>query len=539
MERKRGALRPARASGRGARKRAARPGRASGAARRARARARGKPASRRLAWLRRGVLAAALLAVVFFPVTGPASGQQPGACRGCRVQPATAQRWTAQLSGAWSVAAGATGTVPAAGQAYVAVGDGIAAVGDGLTLTAYRLRDGQQRWQVALSAPAGSSIMSVRAWPGVLTVGLLAPGGRTRTEVVLDSATGAQLGRYPAAVFGGAVAASAATTVVVGTDAVTSYVNGTGATGASATGTTAAAGKGGKDAKGAKDPKGPRIRWQRETGADQSWRADGDTLYVAESAGGYLGSAPVTGLRVINLSSGAEGTLGAPPGQSFAGTLALAADGVVLFTSAAGVTAYSGATGGALWSMPATVPEGADPSGGLIYLTPAGGSLIGVDPLTGAVRASISGATAGGSAGIYVVRGGVALGIDDGQGGEAWGYNMSVGRVTWTAPGLPWPHYFADLSGLGGSASESGDTVVVAVCAKLAPASATPAPTDTAPTTTAPAGTGPTSTEPTTTAPATTPAGTATAGPSPTGSPSQSAAPAQLCASPELVALNV
>ncbi|HTU06043.1 MAG TPA: hypothetical protein VMG13_10880, partial [Trebonia sp.] len=92
MERKRGALRSARASGRGARKRAARPGRASGAARRARARARGKPASRRLAWLRRGVLAAALLAVVFFPVTGPASGQQPGACRGCRVQPATAQR---------------------------------------------------------------------------------------------------------------------------------------------------------------------------------------------------------------------------------------------------------------------------------------------------------------------------------------------------------------------------------------------------------------------------------------------------------------
>jgi hypothetical protein len=155
------------------------------------------------------------------------------------------------------------------------------------------------------------------------------------------------------------------------------------------------------------------------------------------------------------------------------------------------------------------------------------------------VRASISGATAGGSAGIYVVRGGVALGLDDGQGGEAWGYNMSAGRVTWTAPGLPWPHYFADLSGLGGSASESGDTVVVAVCAKLAPASATTSPTATAPTATAPTGTGPTGTAPTTTAPVTTPADTATAGSSPTSSPGQSAAPAQLCASPELVALSV
>jgi PQQ-like domain len=468
--------------------------------------------------VRRAVLAAALLAVVFFPVTGPASGQQPAACRGCRVQPASAQRWTAQLSGTWSVAAGATGTVPAAGQAYVAAGDGIAAVGDGLTLTAYRLRDGQQLWQVALSAPAGSSIMAVRAWPGVLTVGLLAPGGRTRTEVVIDSATGAELGRYPAAVFGGAVAASPTTTVIVGTDAVTSYVNGS----------SAAVGAGDAGDAGGKGAKGPRIRWQRRTGAGQSWRADGNTLYVAESAGGYLGSAPVTGMRVIDLSSGAEGTLDAPPGQSFAGTLALAADGVVLFTSAAGVSAYNGSTGGTLWSIAAAVPEGADPSGGLIYLSSAGGALIGVDPLTGAVRASISGATAGGSAGIYVVRGGVALGLDDGQGGEAWGYNMSMGRVTWTAPGLPWPHYFADLSGLGGSADEAGDTVVVAVCAKLAPASAATS----APTTTAPTGTVPTGTEPTTTAPA-------TAGASPAGSPGQSAAPVQLCATPELVALNV
>jgi PQQ-like domain len=521
MVRKGRAVRPARAPRRGARKRAARTARGA------------RAASRRLAWLRRGVLAVALVAVVFFPVSVTSSGQQPAACRGCRVQPASAERWTAQLAGTWAVAAGATGTVPVGGQAYVAAGDGIAAVGDGLTLTGYRLRDGRRLWQAALGAPAGSAIISVRAWPGVVTAGILAPGGRTRTEVVLDSGTGVVVGRYPAAVFGGAVAASAATTVVVGPDAVTSYVNGTG-TGQGSQGSQGrSTGKGGKRPKGGQ---GPTIRWQRPTGAAQSWRADGSTLYVAESAGGYLGSAPVTGLHVIDLSSGAEGTLRAPPGHTFAGTMALAADGVVLFTSATGVTAYNGSTGDTLWSVSAAVPEGADPAAGLIYLTVAGGALVGVAPLTGAVRASVSGATAGGSAGIYVVRGGVALGLDEGQGGEAWGYNTMAGRVTWTAAGLPWPHYFADLSGLGGSADESGDTVVVAVCAKLAPASAGPA----SPATTAPTSTTPTATAPTDTAPTdTTPSDTGSAGSSPTGSPSQSAAPVQRCAAPELVALSV
>ena len=46
--------------------------------------------------------------------------------------------------------------------------------------------------------------------------------------MVIDSLTGAELRRYPAAVFGGAVAASAATTVVIGPGAVTSYANATG-----------------------------------------------------------------------------------------------------------------------------------------------------------------------------------------------------------------------------------------------------------------------------------------------------------------------
>lgn len=427
------------------------------------------------------MLAAVLLAVVFFPVIGPASGQQPAACHGCRAQPA-AQRWAAKLTGDWAVGAGATGTVPASGQAYVAVGDGIAAVGDGLTVTGYRLGDGTELWQATIIAPPGSAISSVRAWTGVVTAGVVAPGGRTRTEVVLDDVTGAELRRYPAAVFGGAVAASAVSTVVVGPASVTSYANSTG-----------------------------RVRWQRKTGAGQSWRADGDILYVAESAGGYLGSAPVTSLRVINLGSGAERTLRSPPGHTFAGTLALAADGAVLFTSAAGVTAYSGSTGGMLWSISAAVPEGADPESGLVYLTVAGGALVGVDPLTGTARGTVSGATAGGSAGIYVVRDRVALGLDSGQGGEAWGYSIPAGRVTWTASGLPWPHYFSDLSGLGGSADESGSTVVVAVCAKLAVASGA------------------------------TPAAAASSSPAAAGSgtASPAAAPAQLCAVPELVALTV
>ena len=36
-------------------------------------------------------------------------------------------RWTTPLSGAWNVAPGLTGTVPASGLAYAAVGGGLAA----------------------------------------------------------------------------------------------------------------------------------------------------------------------------------------------------------------------------------------------------------------------------------------------------------------------------------------------------------------------------------------------------------------------------
>jgi hypothetical protein len=67
------------------------------------------------------------------------------------------------------------------------------------------------------------------------------------------------------------------------------------------------------------------------------------------------------------------------------------------------------------------------------------------------------------------VRGGVALGLDQGASGEAWGYDLSAQRVIWTASHLPWPHYFVDTSGIGGSAEPDGATVVVAACGKLGP----------------------------------------------------------------------
>jgi hypothetical protein len=116
--------------------------------------------------------------------------------------------------------------------------------------------------------------------------------------------------------------------------------------------------------------------------------------------------------------------------------------------------------------MAGAVTEGIDPAADLIYLTSAGTTLTGVDPLTGQVKTSVSGSVADGAAGMYVVRDGVALGLDSGANGDAWGYDVAAGRVSWTSAQLPWPHYFSDLSGLGGSAANSGggNVVVVAAC---------------------------------------------------------------------------
>jgi hypothetical protein len=394
------------------------------------------------------VVALVLLAVVLFPLPGLASDTppRPAACLagGCRSQLVSALLWTTGLGGVWSAGTGpgTTGdgsTVPLVGQAYVAVGPQIAVLGTGLSVTGYTLSHGKQVWQTMLGAPDGTVIMSVRAWAGVVTVGLLAPGGRSRTEVVLDASTGNELRRYPAVVLGGAVAASKAETVVIGPAGVTSYSNATG-----------------------------RVHWQHKAVGGQSWQTDGATLYLAESAGGYLSSSPVTALQVINLATGTEQIRSSPLGSPFSGTLAAAVDGAVLFASPAGVTAYSGSTGVELWSKPGAVPEGTDPGARLVDLTWPGGALAGVDPQSGTVRATAPAATGGGAASLYVVRGGVALGLTSGGNGAAFGYDMARGRVAWSSPGLPWPRFFADLSGLGGSAAVSGDTVVVAACPHLA-----------------------------------------------------------------------
>jgi outer membrane protein assembly factor BamB len=177
----------------------------------------------------------------------------------------------------------------------------------------------------------------------------------------------------------------------------------------------------------------------------------------------------VTALRVIDLATGTERMLSSPLGSPFSGTLAIAVDGEILFASPAGVTAYSRSTGGKLWTKPGA-PEGTDPATGLVYLTSPAGVLTGVDPLTGTVRAAVPAATAG-AAGLYVVRDGDALGLTSGANGSALGYSMAKGRVAWTSPALPWPHFFSDLSGLGGSAGVSGDLVVVTACPRLAASS--------------------------------------------------------------------
>jgi hypothetical protein len=451
--------------------------------------------------------------------------------------------WTSPLPGQWTASSGLAGTVPVSGQAYAAVGDGTAVVGAGLRLNAYSSRTGALRWSAELSGfPADAAIVSVRAWPGVVTAGVVyGPGARSRAEVVISGSSGSQIRRYAAAPFGGAAAVSGQTAVIVGTTAVTGYDNLTGA-----------------------------VRWGRPTGpAEQAWQVDGPYLYMTVAAGGYLGSQPVTALRRIDMRTGAEGIV-RPPAHSFTGALGGAAGGVVLFSAATGVTAYDGMTGLRLWSLAGAVPEGTDPGQGRFYLT-EGTTLLSIDPLTGRVMARASGSAVAGSAGMYGVRDGIALGLDQGPNGEAWGYDVQAQRVIWTVPGLPWPHYFVDVGGIGGSADPGGPTVILAACAKLAPSpapgpsgSATPTGTVTPSATAAPGGTaapgattgasgsgtpGPSQAVTSPARPSVPaqasggggPGGTPTAGGSPTGSaPAQPAPPAagQACQSPELVAIS-
>jgi len=389
-------------------------------------------------WGRRLSFAAVLLVAAITP--GTAAGWSSLLCQRGHCEGAGTIRWIRPMPGSWTVQSGEAGTTPASGQAYASLDSQLAAVGAGLTVSAYQAGTGQRLWTTVLTGfPAGSAITAVRVWPGVVTVGIVPPAaaanhGPPRAEVVLRASTGHRIRAYPAAQFGGAVAASPATTVVVGPRAVTSYANHTGA-----------------------------VRWSRPTGmVPQAWQADGGELYMAVAAGGYLASAPVTALRRINLRTGAQ-HLVRPHGPAFLGALSLAYQGVVVFSSARWARGYSATTGRELWHHPSALPDMVDAVAGRLYLI-SGNTLIGVNPQTGSTLARVSAA----SSGLYGVREGTLLGIDHGALGKAWAYGIAAQQVLWTSRPLPWPHYFVDLSGIGGSAPPGQDAVLLAICGQVA-----------------------------------------------------------------------
>lgn len=393
----------------------------------------------RVGWLRGATFAAVLVVVAVAP--GPASGSRSSSCRGTDCETAGMVRWARPLPGSWVARPGVAGTVPARGQAYAGLNARVAAVGIGLTVYAYRTASGRPLWRAVLSRfPAGSAIVAVRVWPDAVTAGVNVPAGSgtRREEVVLAAASGRQLRAYPAAPFGGAVAGGQGRLVVIGPHAVTSY------------------------------DRAGRARWRRTTGAAQAWQSDGTSVYVSVARDGYFGTAPVTALRRIDLRTGAERVI-RPRRDGFSGSLSLAFDGVVLFTDAGGITAYSGRTGRVLWRRRGALPEGADAVSGLIYLA-SGNVLLGVNPRSGQTQARVPGAATVGSSGLYGVNGGTVFGLDHGAQGQAWGYDVATQRVVWTSGPLPWPHYFVDLSGVGGSTGPGLDVVLLAVCRQPGPA---------------------------------------------------------------------
>jgi hypothetical protein len=400
------------------------------------------------AWARRALLVAVLVAAAVVP--GRASSQQSPHCTGLRCTTAGSILWTHALPGSWLAQSGVSGTVTTSDGAYAAVGGGVAVVGNGIAVTAYAARTGTWLWHVGLSGlPAGSSIVSVRAFTGVVAVGVEPPAGQqgaARDEVILSAATGRELRIYPAAAYGGAVEADATRTVIVGSSSVIAYANASG-----------------------------REVWRRATGPGAPpWRVAGHDLYVA-AVGGKVTAADVPAVLRINLLTGAEQTV-RPRSGAFAGSLIGAlevastggpAQAILLFSGSSGVTFY-GLDGRPIWGpRPATLVL-ADAGEGVVYVA-SGSALIGVDALTGTVVTTASASVA---ASLYWVTNGVALGLDQNALGVAWGYSLSARRVVWTSTALPWPHFFVDPSGLGGSASPVGDIAVVATCAQVGTATA-------------------------------------------------------------------
>jgi len=383
--------------------------------------------------MRRALLAAVLVGAAVIP--GRASSQTAAHCAGTRCSRSGSVLWSARLTGSWLAESGFTGTVPAGGEAYAASAGKLAVLGVGTTVTAYDARTGHVSWQSTLSGlPQDAAIVSVRAWPATIAVGVSAPSGQSSTrrdEVILSAASGRQVRAYPAASYGGAVWASRTATVIVGNRGVLSYANSTG-----------------------------RVLWQRSTGAAaQTWATAGRFLYMAVTTGGYLVSRPVTAIRRIDMATGAEHVIRLR--DPFAGTLAGVVDGVVLLTGGSELRGYGTGNGDLLWRRAAAALELVDPSRGTAYIA-EGNSLSALDLHRGTILGRPAQAVA---AGLYTVRQGIALGLDQGALGVAWGYDMATRRVVWTSVALPWPHFFVDTSGLGGSAGQDSSVTLLATCA--------------------------------------------------------------------------
>jgi hypothetical protein len=451
-------------------------------------------------WAKRAFVAIVLVGAAVIP--GRASSGQPQHCAGIRCTSAGSILWTAGLPGLWLAEAGISGTVPAQVGAYAATGGGVAVIGAGTDVTAFDESTGKRLWRVALTGlPAGSAVVGVRAFRQIIAVGV-APqvlsasqdqssgsgqsrvrrssgsqsrGGKSRRgksrgglsgpgryEVMLSAATGEQIRIYPAATYGGAVAADADTTVIVGAHAITAYDNATG-----------------------------HVRWSSGIGpTGQAWRVTRDTVYFADT-GRSPGASGSTAVRRIDLRTGAEHTMHAVAGtdpscrvkaeaalglpsdagaNGALGSLSDAVGNVVLFSGADGVQAFDG-TGSRgdqpMWCRPSADVDLADSGqGGFAYLA-SGNRLLGVKIATNAV---VSSAPMSVAASLYSVTNGVAFGLDENGLGEAWGYKLSTRRIVWTSASLPWPHYFVDLSGLGGSIGPGSTIALLATCTDVGPA---------------------------------------------------------------------
>ena len=447
-------------------------------------------------WVRRGLLAAVLIGVAIIP--GRASSVGAQRCTGLHCKAPGSILWTRALPGSWVVQPGVSGTVTSQSPAYAASGGGLAVVAAGTSVTAFAATTGVSLWQVEIAdlagIPAGSVITGVRAFDGVVAVGVepaattsaatagsagkirsagtgqagsrhragTGSAGKHRTaaartlaaarrsflasgryEVILSAATGVLIRSYPASPYGGAIAADRSSAVIVGSQTVTAYSNSTG-----------------------------QVLWSRATGpVGESWRVSGQYVYVSVTAAGD--AAQVTALRRISLRTGEERIV-RPEAAAFTGDLTSVIGDVALFSGANGVWAYDAQTGKRRWNIPSAVLELTDAGRGIVYLA-VGNRLDSVEAAsTGDVLSHAASSVAGS---LYSVTDGVALGLDQNALGEAWGYSLATRKIVWTSAGLPWPHYFIDPAGLGGSISADGGVLLLASCGEVGPAaSATAAP---------------------------------------------------------------